>query len=212
LSEEGSGQDGKPKPKLSRPKQFEASREEFLSAALEVFSTKGYHSASVDDIAAKAGRSKGGFYHHFESKEQIYLELVDREYLSALKKIEQNIEHGDSIESVIMNLVTSIEPFLTCKQRMRGAMDLYSQAMQNPEAAKVLKVMMDRQVEGFGNLIKRALKATKLEMPFDASEIVEDMIFAGRGMIMTCVVADEVERIPDLLRLSWRIHLRAMGF
>lgn len=54
-----------------------ATRERILDAALDVFAGKGYHRASVDDIVRAPGTSKGAVYHHFETKEAVFLALVD---------------------------------------------------------------------------------------------------------------------------------------
>ena len=42
------------------------------AAALELFAERGFGSASVDDIAAAAGVTKGAVYHHFETKERLF--------------------------------------------------------------------------------------------------------------------------------------------
>ena len=52
-------------------------RERILSAALEVFAGKGYHRAIVDDIVRVSGTSKGAVYHHFSTKEAVFIALVD---------------------------------------------------------------------------------------------------------------------------------------
>jgi len=44
-----------------------------LSAALEVFTVSGYHAASMDEIADRAGVSKPVLYQHFPSKLDLYL-------------------------------------------------------------------------------------------------------------------------------------------
>lgn len=55
-------------------------REHLLAAAAEVFAARGYHAASIDEIAAAAGFSKGAVYSNFDSKEQLFLALMaDRE-------------------------------------------------------------------------------------------------------------------------------------
>lgn len=54
-----------------------ATRDRILDAALEVFARKGYHRASVDDIVRASATSKGAVYHHFPTKEAIFLALVD---------------------------------------------------------------------------------------------------------------------------------------
>lgn len=55
----------------------EERRQQVLAAALVVFSTSGYHSASMDEIAEEAGVSKPVLYQHFPGKLELYLELLD---------------------------------------------------------------------------------------------------------------------------------------
>jgi AcrR family transcriptional regulator len=48
-----------------------------MDAAVKLFSTRGFRAASVDEICEEAGISKGAFYHHFESKQALFLALLD---------------------------------------------------------------------------------------------------------------------------------------
>lgn len=52
-------------------------RLQLLEAAGEVFTSKGYHAAAMDDIAEQAGVSKPVLYQHFGSKLDLYIALVD---------------------------------------------------------------------------------------------------------------------------------------
>ncbi len=47
------------------------SRTKFLNAAIQVIRTKGYAASTVDDICESAGLTKGSFFHHFESKQEL---------------------------------------------------------------------------------------------------------------------------------------------
>ena len=52
--------------------------EQILEAAFRVFSIKGYHNSTVDDIAQEAGISKGTCYQYFEGKEEIFIATMER--------------------------------------------------------------------------------------------------------------------------------------
>lgn len=56
----------------------EASREAILDAAEELFLSLGFHGARVDDIAKKAGLTKGAVYFHFIDKEAVLMEVLHR--------------------------------------------------------------------------------------------------------------------------------------
>ena len=53
------------------------SKTKLLDASLMVIRSKGYSATTVDDICSAAGVSKGSFFHHFSSKEQLALEAAD---------------------------------------------------------------------------------------------------------------------------------------
>jgi len=55
----------------------EGSRTRVLDAAAEVFAERGYERATVDEIATRAGLSKGTVYWNFASKEELFLALLD---------------------------------------------------------------------------------------------------------------------------------------
>src|SRR5947209_5084178 len=53
-------------------------RERLIDAAFDVFAERGFHAASVDDVAATAGFSIGALYSNFAGKEDLFLAVFDR--------------------------------------------------------------------------------------------------------------------------------------
>ena len=53
-------------------------RDDILQSAAQVFRQKGFHGASMADIAEAVDLKKASLYHHFTSKQEILLELLDR--------------------------------------------------------------------------------------------------------------------------------------
>jgi len=58
-------------------KRRERTRQRITDAAVRLFSAEGYRAASVDDICARAGVSKGAFYYHFKTKRELFLALLE---------------------------------------------------------------------------------------------------------------------------------------
>jgi AcrR family transcriptional regulator len=54
-----------------------ARRRQLLDSALDVFATRGFHGASMNDVADAAGVTKPVLYQHFESKRQLFVELLE---------------------------------------------------------------------------------------------------------------------------------------
>ncbi|MGA7907053.1 MAG: TetR/AcrR family transcriptional regulator [Candidatus Sulfotelmatobacter sp.] len=53
------------------------SRQEILHTAARLFQQRGYDATSMNDVAAALKLSKGGLYHHFQSKDEILFEIMD---------------------------------------------------------------------------------------------------------------------------------------
>jgi len=87
-------------PPAKRRRSREQTRQRLLDAALQIFARNGFERATVDEIVREAGFSKGAFYVHFESKEDLYWEIF-RQRIEARKKIlwqaiEPNVSTAES--------------------------------------------------------------------------------------------------------------------
>ena len=89
------------KPRLPRDER----RALLLSAALEVFTAAGYHSAAMDEIADRAGVSKPVLYQHFPSKLELYLAVLDLHIDSLVFQIQRSIaantENADRVRATV---------------------------------------------------------------------------------------------------------------
>jgi AcrR family transcriptional regulator len=64
-------------------KPSEQRRKEICAAALELFSSKGFHETTMEEVANAAGVAKGTIYLYFESKEHLLLALK-RDFMAGL--------------------------------------------------------------------------------------------------------------------------------
>lgn len=67
-------------------------RNEILNASAQIFSQKGYHGASMQDIAAAVNLQKASLYHHVSSKQEILFELLNRGLHLLTERVEQAID------------------------------------------------------------------------------------------------------------------------
>ena len=63
---------------MTTQRRGEKTRSRILEAAEECFALHGYDATGVAEVCRRAGLSKGAFYHHFPSKQDLFLKLLDR--------------------------------------------------------------------------------------------------------------------------------------
>ncbi|KAF0155509.1 MAG: transcriptional regulator TetR family [Syntrophaceae bacterium] len=109
-----------------RNKEKENRKNSILKAARKLFFERGFKSVTVDLIAAKAEVSKGSIYLYFDSKEEIYTQIL----------ISANIEHHKEVENFIKQDGTASELLVTF------ARDYVNFFLDNNELFRILMTFM----------------------------------------------------------------------
>ena len=79
---------------------------EIINAALEVFVEHGYAASKLDDIACKAGISKGSLYRYFDSKADLFKEMVIQVVIPEIEKAESRVkEYQGAMSPLITAMV-----------------------------------------------------------------------------------------------------------
>jgi len=105
-------------------------RAQLLSAALESFTTAGYHAASMDEIAERANVSKPVLYQHFPSKLDLYLAVLDLH-----------------IDSLVFSIQKAIASTRENKNRVKATIDAYFGFIEGEGEAFRLLFESDMSVE-----------------------------------------------------------------
>lgn len=74
--------------RLSREDSREQTTQRLLDAAEKLIARKGLDAASVEDIAAAAGYSRGAFYSNFNSKDDLFIELLRRDHQKSMAQLD----------------------------------------------------------------------------------------------------------------------------
>ena len=127
---------------LSRPakgwtRRKQARPGEILDAATKVFAEKGYAAARMEDIAARAGVTKGTIYLYFPSKEEVFKSLARQTVHVALAGATQQVRDftGTSRE-LLVALLSAISAFLQDKDRAMLPKIIISESGNFPELAR----------------------------------------------------------------------------
>jgi AcrR family transcriptional regulator len=73
--------------RLSRAERREQTRQELVSAAEACFVSRGFHASSVDEVAERAGYTKGAVYSNFASKEDLFFAVYERRVDQVLTEV-----------------------------------------------------------------------------------------------------------------------------
>jgi AcrR family transcriptional regulator len=84
--------------RLTRKESQARTRSQLLDAAGRVLADRGLEKATVDEIAAAAGYTKGAFYANFASKEELFLAMLDERFAARLEELDRVLDSGASIE------------------------------------------------------------------------------------------------------------------
>ena len=94
-----------PKPRWERRK--DARPQELLAAALEQFVERGYAATRLEDVAKRAGVSKGTLYLYFTNKEELFKAVVRENIVQAIGEAEQDAavfegHSGELLRTILM--------------------------------------------------------------------------------------------------------------
>ena len=91
-----------PTPSPARTPRAERSRQRILDAAGQCFAASGYAKTTIEEVASRAGVSKGLVHHHFGTKERILEAVVERTLAKwdALSRVEAMVSGGSVLEGI----------------------------------------------------------------------------------------------------------------
>ncbi len=99
----------------------EKTKQDILAAARKVLAEKGYHNAKIIDIAAAADVGVGTFYLHYQTKDAVFLELIDE----TARLLKEEIEHARStMESAVEKLREANRAFFRFAQENRDLLKI----------------------------------------------------------------------------------------
>lgn len=183
-----------------------ARRQQVLDAAADCFRRRGFHAASMAEIAKTAGMSPGHIYNLFENKDEIIEAIVERDCAEIVQRIGELQQEGDVLQAMLRETEKAIDEH---SQVADAALELevLAEASRNPRLAAVMHAKQALVHDKALGLIRQTLGPAAAEVP--ASEI------EGRALLLAALfngltalsvrLPDQARRIPDMAPVMRRL-------
>ena len=164
-------------------------KERIIHESLRQFSTKGFMSTSINDILEAVGTSKGGFYNHFKSKEELFFAALSEARKIWRQKNLAGLDHChrplDKIKKILENYR---ERYLVDSEDFPGGCVFVGLAVELNDQQPHLAREVNEGFRRFKAMLKRLLDAEQqtgsLRKDIDTG-VVAETIFSG--LLGSCV-------------------------
>lgn len=169
---------------LTLQSRAETTHARLLQVALDLFSRNGYDATGVAEICSAAGVSKGAFYHHFPSKQAVFIALLES-WLTALDRdIHAVFLPGEPVAAGLMRMAGILhQVFETASPHLPMALEFWSQARRDPTIWQATIAPYRRYQQTFAGIIARGVEDGSLK-PVDPTLAAQLIIGTAVGLLL----------------------------
>lgn len=166
----------------------EETRNRILDAAQECFGRDGYDVASIADICERAGVSKGAFYHHFDSKQALFLELIERWLTGFDAQLRAVLAAHPRVPDALRAMsATARQVFAVADGRLPLYLEFWNKAGHDPEIWQATISPYRRYRDFFSHVIADGIAQGSLR-PVDPDVVAQALVSLAVGLVVQGVV------------------------
>ena len=162
-------------------------RQSILDAALAVFSQKGYHAATLADIAQAAEVTRGAIYHHFGNKAKLYEALLNEASAIGSDTVQQAMAEGSSFAEICALILQKSLAVVESNPQMRQIMTLsLFKTGFDPELAELDAARQQQAittVEAIAQMMQAGIANGDLRPNLDPHDLARAFIAYQNGLI-----------------------------
>ncbi len=169
----------------------EGTRAQIINAAIRDFAQYGYDGTGVAEICKSAGISKGAFYHHFESKETLYLELLN-EWLRSIDDELRSIRARSSSTLEALVEMTRVFRSIFDSSRVKVAvfLDFLTKAAREPGLREAALEPYRRYQRYFTEMIAQGAREGSIR-DADPQQTAQLLVSTAVGLVLQGVLDPE---------------------
>jgi AcrR family transcriptional regulator len=169
--------------RLTRAEQAERNRVLVLDAARQVFLARGYHNATLEQIADEAGFSKGVMYSQFASKADLFLALLDARIA---ERAEENARLAESLPGDDQGLLALVRHLTAGDQLTRGwqllVIEFRVHAARDAELSRRYAAAHARTIEALAGVLAAISARSGQEPAMELRPLAELMLALSVGV------------------------------
>ena len=167
--------------RLTREEQKALTRRRLLASAANVFAERGFHGASVEEIAERAGFTRGAFYSNFESKADVFLALLDGHIEREMRMLEEALA-GDESAQAFLDLLGRGGRRGEGREWTLLWAEFWLHVMRHPELAPKLAARQRAVRRAVAGLIERQCGQMGFILPMPAEQLAAVMLAVDDGL------------------------------
>ena len=136
-----------------------ATRRKLLLAAEQTFARDGYEAARLEDIAARAGYTRGAFYANFDSKEDIFFALLEQTVARRIAEVNELLERHDNPQQRLRALREHYAQIAKDRRLALLSLEFKLFAVRHPEAHARLRARQREFRACGGDILRRVMKS-----------------------------------------------------
>ena len=186
----------------------EETRARILEASVKQFSVNGYNKASVDNICAQAGVSKGAFYHHFKTKQDVFLALLD----GWLQTFDQAIEASkEQTAPEIFQKMTEYFPYIfeTAGENLPMFLEFWLQASRDETIWDASIAPYRRYHKHFVSLIKKGIAEGSFA-DVDPNLAARLIVSAAMGLLLQSLLDPDGAKWEKVARETVQVMMKSL--
>jgi AcrR family transcriptional regulator len=178
----------------------EETRHKITQSALKLFADKGYDATGVAEICESSEVSKGAFYHHFPSKQAIFLELL-KEWLASLDmELGRAMGRSATVPEGLLAMASEMkEVFSAADGRLPLFMEFWQQARRDPLVWKEFISPYRRYQEFFARIVQKGIDEGSLR-PLDANAAGQTLVAIAVGIVVQGVIDPKAAAWDEVAR------------
>jgi AcrR family transcriptional regulator len=187
-----------PATETKRRRSRERTRQRLLEAALSVFAKNGFERATVDEIVREAGFSKGAFYVHFETKDDLFWELLEERIVSQQDILRAAIDPGLGVEENERRILNAV--FETRRNDPLSPaifLEFVAHASRNEKVRERLAHLYERWHSFIMDALKQGREAGLVRSDVDLDVLASATMAVLEGTFLQLNVAPRVARLNE---------------